>query len=114
MSHTYAHAHNTALTPAHDTKKAPAPAHDTAQSPAHAHTTAQAPAPAHNTAQAPTPAHNTAQAPTPTDRGSTCVTCKWSMPLDIRPFHAFPLCACGTPMHPLHCVVGSNHVTPSC
>ncbi|MBW0477708.1 hypothetical protein O181_017423 [Austropuccinia psidii MF-1] len=78
------------------------------------HTYAQAPTPAHYTAQAPTPAHNTEQAPAPTDRGETCVTCKWSMPLDIRPSHSLPLCACGTPIHPLHFAAGSNHVTCSC
>ncbi|MBW0469705.1 hypothetical protein O181_009420 [Austropuccinia psidii MF-1] len=56
--------------------------------------------------------HSYAPAPAHTTRGSTCVTCKWSMPLDIRPSHALPLCACVTPMHPLHCSAGSNHVTP--
>ncbi|MBW0472126.1 hypothetical protein O181_011841 [Austropuccinia psidii MF-1] len=81
------------------------PTPHTAQAPAHAQATAQAPTPAHAIAQAP--------APTPATRGSTCVTCKWSMPLDIRPSQALPLCACVTPIHPLHRAVGSNNVTPS-
>ncbi|MBW0531681.1 hypothetical protein O181_071396, partial [Austropuccinia psidii MF-1] len=89
-----------------NTSQAPTPtcdtAHNTAKAPTPAHDTAQAPTPAHSTAQAPTPTHNTAQAPAPTARGSTCVTCKWPMPLDIRPSHALPFCVCGTPMHPLH------------
>ncbi|MBW0487231.1 hypothetical protein O181_026946 [Austropuccinia psidii MF-1] len=61
--------------------------------------------PAHPTATAPAYGHT--QAPAYAKSGSTCVTPKWSMPLDIRPSHALPLCACGTPMHPhpnpLHC-----------
>ncbi|MBW0541609.1 hypothetical protein O181_081324 [Austropuccinia psidii MF-1] len=64
--------------------------HDTAQAPAPAHDTAQAPEPAHNTAQAPAPAHTHANS------CSTSVTCKWSIPLHIRPSHALPLCASGT------------------
>ncbi|MBW0524981.1 hypothetical protein O181_064696 [Austropuccinia psidii MF-1] len=82
---------------------------------AHAHATATAPTPA--TAQEPAHAHTTAPALAHVDSGSTCVTPKWSMPLDIRPSHALPLCACGTPMHPhpnpLHFVEVSNHVTHS-
>ncbi|MBW0489607.1 hypothetical protein O181_029322 [Austropuccinia psidii MF-1] len=83
MSHTYA----------------PAPA--SAQAPAHAHTTA----PTLATAKAST------TAPEPPTRGSTYVTCKWPITLDIRPSHALPLCACVTPMHPRYCVVGSTSVT---
>ncbi|MBW0463483.1 hypothetical protein O181_003198 [Austropuccinia psidii MF-1] len=67
-------------------------------------------APTHATAQAPAPAH--------AKIGSTCVTRKWAMAIDIRPSHALPLCACGTHMqlhpNPLHCAEGSNHVTHSC
>ncbi|MBW0502018.1 hypothetical protein O181_041733 [Austropuccinia psidii MF-1] len=92
MSHTYA----------------PAPA--TSQAPAHTYATAQAPTHAHATAQAPAPAHATAQAPSPSTRGSTCFTHKRSIPLDIRRSHSMPLCASVTPMHPLHCEVGSSHV----
>ncbi|MBW0517837.1 hypothetical protein O181_057552 [Austropuccinia psidii MF-1] len=44
------------------------------------------PAPAHAIAQAPADAH------APATRGSTCVTCKWLMPLEIRPSHSLPLC----------------------
>ncbi|MBW0586914.1 hypothetical protein O181_126629 [Austropuccinia psidii MF-1] len=54
------------------------------------------------------PAHATATPPacghTQANSGSTCVTPKWLMPIDIRPSHALPLCACGTPMHPLNFV----------
>ncbi|MBW0518047.1 hypothetical protein O181_057762 [Austropuccinia psidii MF-1] len=73
-----------------------------AQAPAHALSTAQAPTPTHNTTQdtakAPTHAHKTAQEPF--NRCYTCVTHKWSMPLDIRPsnMHALPLCAYVTPL----------------
>ncbi|MBW0500315.1 hypothetical protein O181_040030 [Austropuccinia psidii MF-1] len=49
------------------------------------------------------PAPSTAQAPAPTARGSTCVTQKCSMPFDIRPSHALPLCAGVTPMGTLNC-----------
>ncbi|MBW0520555.1 hypothetical protein O181_060270 [Austropuccinia psidii MF-1] len=71
------------------------------------------PAPA--TANATTPSPTTAQAhtttPAPPARGSTCVTHKWLMPLDIRPSHALPLCACVTPMHLQYCAVGSTSIT---
>ncbi|MBW0509770.1 hypothetical protein O181_049485 [Austropuccinia psidii MF-1] len=62
--------------------------------------------PTHATSQAPTDAHTHANS------SSTCVTPKWSIPLDIRPSHALPLCACGTPMHldPRDCVEGSTSV----
>ncbi|MBW0500363.1 hypothetical protein O181_040078 [Austropuccinia psidii MF-1] len=77
--------------------------------------TAQAPAPTHTTAQAPTHTHAASQAlehaHSPAARASTCVTHKWLIPLEIKPSHALPLCACVTPMHPLHCVTGSNHLT---
>ncbi|MBW0478459.1 hypothetical protein O181_018174 [Austropuccinia psidii MF-1] len=69
------------------------------------HTYVTAHATATETAQAPGDAH------THTNSGSTCVTPKWEMPLDIRPSHSLPLCACGTPMHPLHCAEGSTSVT---
>ncbi|MBW0535671.1 hypothetical protein O181_075386 [Austropuccinia psidii MF-1] len=64
------------------------------------------------------PSQAPADAPAHAGNSSTCVTPKWSMPLEIRPSHALPLCACGTPMHlhpnlP-HCAEGSNHVTNSC
>ncbi|MBW0490713.1 hypothetical protein O181_030428 [Austropuccinia psidii MF-1] len=59
------------------------------------HTYVPTPAPAHATAQAPTEAHTTAHAHA--NSGSTCVTPKWAMPLEIAPSHALPLCACGTP-----------------
>ncbi|MBW0491888.1 hypothetical protein O181_031603 [Austropuccinia psidii MF-1] len=39
----------------------------------------------------------------PATSGSTCVTHKWLMPLEIRPSHVLPLCAFVTPMHP--CIV---------
>ncbi|MBW0491213.1 hypothetical protein O181_030928 [Austropuccinia psidii MF-1] len=74
------------------------PAHATATAPPCRHT--------HASVSAPEPAH--------ANSCSTCVTPKFSMPLDIRPSHALPLCACGTPMHPLHGAEGSNHVTHSC
>ncbi|MBW0466772.1 hypothetical protein O181_006487 [Austropuccinia psidii MF-1] len=64
-------------------------------------------APSPTTAQAPT------QAPAPATSGSTCVTHRWSMLPGIRPSCALPLCECVTPMHPLHCVAGSNQVTCS-
>ncbi|MBW0468424.1 hypothetical protein O181_008139 [Austropuccinia psidii MF-1] len=90
------------------------PAHTqaTSQAPAHAHTTLQAPANVHNTSKAPAHAHTTSHAPAASS--STYVTRKWLIPLDIRPSHALPLCACVTPMHLLHCGVGSNHFTHSC
>ncbi|MBW0532272.1 hypothetical protein O181_071987 [Austropuccinia psidii MF-1] len=67
------------------------------------------PAPAH------THAHAMANAPTPApaEGGSTCVTHKWLIPLDIRPSHAFAfvgmcythapaaLCSRLQPCHPL-------------
>ncbi|MBW0471313.1 hypothetical protein O181_011028 [Austropuccinia psidii MF-1] len=58
-------------------------------------------APSHTTAQTIPHAHAIAQAPTPAHpaRALTCVTSKWLMPLDIRPSHSLPLCACVTPMH---------------
>ncbi|MBW0463972.1 hypothetical protein O181_003687 [Austropuccinia psidii MF-1] len=81
------------------------PTHATATPPPQGHT--------HASQSAPAPAHTTAH----TDSGSTCVAPKWSIPLDIRPSNALPLCACGTPMHLhpnlLHCAEGSNHVTHS-
>ncbi|MBW0494501.1 hypothetical protein O181_034216 [Austropuccinia psidii MF-1] len=87
--------------------------------PAHAHAHATVSTHTHTTEQAPTHARATAQAPeaayAQTNSGSTCVTLKWLMPLDIRPSQALPLCACGTLMHPhpnpLHCAEGSNHVS---
>ncbi|MBW0562931.1 hypothetical protein O181_102646 [Austropuccinia psidii MF-1] len=110
MSHTSVPAHGTASVPAgrhtHASGSAPAPAHTTAQGPATAHTTAQGSATAHTTAQEPAPTH--------ANSGSTCVTPKWPMPLEIRPSHDLPLCACSTPLHLLHCVEGSNPVTHSC
>ncbi|MBW0556512.1 hypothetical protein O181_096227 [Austropuccinia psidii MF-1] len=57
----------------------------------HTHATAQVPAQAQAASQAPRDAHTHANS------GSTCVTPKWLMPLNIRPSHALPLCACGTP-----------------
>ncbi|MBW0509069.1 hypothetical protein O181_048784 [Austropuccinia psidii MF-1] len=82
---------------------APAPAHANASAPAHV---------SHLHTPTPPPAHATEKAHA--NSGSTCVTPKWAMPLDIGPSHALPLCACGTPMHLLHCVEGSNHVTHAC
>ncbi|MBW0521126.1 hypothetical protein O181_060841 [Austropuccinia psidii MF-1] len=52
----------------------------------------------HTHANAPTPATAHAHATTPSTRDYTCFTSKWSIPLDIRPSHAFPLCACVTLM----------------
>ncbi|MBW0465474.1 hypothetical protein O181_005189 [Austropuccinia psidii MF-1] len=103
MSHTYTPSPATA----HATPQAPAitQAPTTSQAPTHAHATAPAPA----TSQAPAHTHAT----TPVARGTTCVTRKLLMPLDIKPSHAFPLCACVTPMQPLHCATGSNHLTLS-
>ncbi|MBW0474775.1 hypothetical protein O181_014490 [Austropuccinia psidii MF-1] len=55
--------------------------------------------PTHATATAPPWGHTHATAHTPahTNSGATSVTPKWSMPLDIRPSHSLPFCACGTP-----------------
>ncbi|MBW0469109.1 hypothetical protein O181_008824 [Austropuccinia psidii MF-1] len=87
--------------------------------PTHAHANATTPTPTtsqvHTTA--PTPAPATAQAlshattPAPPARGSTFVTHKCLIPLDIRPSHALPLCACVTPIHLWSCVAGSTNVT---
>ncbi|MBW0491958.1 hypothetical protein O181_031673 [Austropuccinia psidii MF-1] len=105
MAHTYVPTHGTATAPprrhTHASQSAPAPTQATSQALLHAHATAQAPTHTHATVQAPAHAH--------ANSGSTCVTPKWSMPLDIRPSHAFSLCACGTPIHPLHCAEGSYH-----
>ncbi|MBW0529795.1 hypothetical protein O181_069510 [Austropuccinia psidii MF-1] len=106
MSHTY--------TPAPSNEQAPTAKQATAQAPSQANTTTTAP----NCTISKEPAHasSTAQPPktAPAARGSTRVTLKWLMPLDIRPSHTLPLCACVTPMHQLHYVVGSNHITCSC
>ncbi|MBW0532015.1 hypothetical protein O181_071730 [Austropuccinia psidii MF-1] len=85
MSHTYVPTHATAAAPPHG----------------HTHASRSTPAPAHATAHAPAPAH--AHATAHTNSGSTCVTPKWGMPLEIRPSHALPLCACGTPKPTVSC-----------
>ncbi|MBW0497136.1 hypothetical protein O181_036851 [Austropuccinia psidii MF-1] len=61
------------------------PANTAATAPPRRHTHASRSAPA------PAPPHAHANS------GLTCVTFKWLMQLDIRPSHALPLCACGTP-----------------